>query len=67
MGFLVRYKFEDITIEEIALLGEGLDTIPYGRVAKFIAKIQAQITEQEMNAAIQPEWLEPVAVTHQEE
>lgn len=48
MGILVTYKFENITVDEIVLLGHALDHIPHGRVRKLVDKLQAQITAQDV-------------------
>lgn len=47
MGILVTYKFEDMTAQDVVLLGQGLDFMPHGRVRALVDKLQAQITAQD--------------------
>jgi hypothetical protein len=47
MGVLVNYQINDLTADDIVLIGEALDLLPHGRVQKLFAKIQPQITDQE--------------------
>lgn len=53
MGFLVRYRIE-FEQEELELLGEALDTVPYGKAHKLITLIQDQITRQDADAIAGP-------------
>lgn len=62
MGILVTYKFEDMSAEDVVLVGQGLDFLPHGRVRKLVDKLQAQITAQDAAAAVSAK-LMPTAVT----
>lgn len=35
-----------VTAADVQILGEGLGTLPYGKVAPLMSKLQAQINEQ---------------------
>ena len=43
----MKYTINDLTADEIVLIGEALDLLPHGRVHQIVAKIQPQIIEQE--------------------
>jgi hypothetical protein len=48
MGVLVKYKIENLEAAEVVLIGEALDLLPHGRVAGLVAKIQPQLTAQDI-------------------
>jgi hypothetical protein len=50
MGVLVKYKFENMSAEDLVLIGVALDALPHGKVSGLVARMQAQISTQDRAA-----------------
>lgn len=49
MGVLVNYSIT-ISADDLAVIGSALDALPHGQVAPVVARIQRQITQQDVAA-----------------
>lgn len=47
MGVLVKYRIENLTADDIILIGSAIDTLPHGKVQNLVHRMQAQITTQD--------------------
>jgi hypothetical protein len=46
VGVLTTYRL-DLTADEVVLVGQAIDMLPHGKVARLHNKIQLQIIEQD--------------------
>ena len=46
----MNYQIDGLSADDLQIIGDALDLLPHGRVQKLVAKIQPQITSQEVAA-----------------
>lgn len=44
----MKYKIEDMSQDDMLIIGAALDAMPHGKVQKLVARIQQQINQQEI-------------------